>query len=295
MLVAVDVGATKIHSAYFSSGKIVSQARFPTPHKSKAALLSAIKKAISALHATPSSIGVCVPGFVHKGIVYGLPNIGIMRKFSLAAELSKEYKCKVSVQNDSKCFILAEWKKGAAKGAQNALGITFGSGIGGGAIINGKPYEGASNQAAEFGHMKIQIMGIKCPCGGFGCFERYSSGSGIEGIFRHAGGKRLSAKEILGSKERLAVSVSKNTAFIAGIGTASLANIFNPQTIVLGGSVCGAYMGKYKRNFLKGFSSAALPLIKNTKIRKARLQNASLWGAYLLAASASPNVFRSRS
>lgn len=283
MLVAVDVGATKIHAASFSGRKLLSQVRLRTPRNSKQALFASICATINSLNARPSKIGICAPGFVHNGIAYGLPNIGIMQKLPMQKLLAAKYKCKVYLQNDSKCFMLAEWKNGAAKGSKNALGVTFGSGIGGGIIINGKLYEGEKNQAGEFGHMKVQTGGIKCPCGGFGCWERYSSGSAIEYAYNKKTGMQKSAREILQSNNATCISISKGAAFSAGAGTASLANIFAPQIIVLGGSVSSAYMGKYKKEFMAGFNSSALPLIKKAKIRNARLQNPSLYGAMLLA------------
>jgi|GEM_PF-1841800 len=294
VVIACDVGATKILAAAFTpSGKIVRQLGLGTPKKSKKLLLDAIASTIDRLgYKKTIGIGVCVPGFVKDGIVYGLPNIGIAERFDFAAELGRLIGKKVEVENDSKCFAIAESRMGAGKGVGDMIAVNFGTGIGGGVIIGSRLYRGSNNMAGEFGHMKMTLGGPACGCGGEGCFERYASGSGIVGRFADAAqaGAQTSlfwetatAAQILESQDQVAVSVSRNAARIAGRGVASLANAFNPKLIVVGGPVAQAYQGKYKKEFDEGFAAGAIPVVKNTPIALSRLEHPSLVGAMLIA------------
>ena len=84
-----------------------------------------------------------------------------------------------ALDNDANCAVLGEWWVGAARGARHAIGITIGTGIGGGLILDGKLYHGASDVAGEIGHTTIDSEGRRCKCGNYGCLEAYASGPNI--------------------------------------------------------------------------------------------------------------------
>ena len=125
-------------------------------------------------------VGVGAPGPLDtkSGVVLLTPNLGwvnlplrqiIRDRLGLPAELD----------NDANCAVLGEWWVGAARGARHAIGLTIGTGIGGGLILDGRLYHGASDVAGEIGHATIDTEGRRCKCGNYGCLEAYASGPNI--------------------------------------------------------------------------------------------------------------------
>ncbi|MFA5106595.1 MAG: ROK family protein [Candidatus Micrarchaeia archaeon] len=306
-ILAIDVGGTKSHAILEVNGKIVGELRVGTPKKNHKLLVDAITTLAQRVGARDvSAIGLCMPGFVEDGVVHGLPNIGITGKIEIGKEVSKRLGAPVVVENDSKAFAIAEYAAGAGKGANPLLGITFGTGVGGGAVINGEMYTGAKNMSCEFGHVKVAAEGEACGCGGTGCLETFCSGKAIEREYRKrleaAGGKpgedhdrphqldahiisqTASAKEILeNNDDKIAIEVCRRAAWFAGRGAGSMANAFNPQKIVIGGSVAPHYLEKYAADFREGFLSAAIGPLQGTPVSLAKFENPSLEGALILA------------
>ena len=151
-----------------------------------------------------------------------------------------------------------EWWVGAAKGARHAVTFTLGTGIGGGIVVDGKLLHGASDVAAEIGHITIETNGRRCGCGNDGCLEAYASGpaiarrtieaieSGAESsIGAMVGGAldRISAQTVYdaaGAGDPLALEVVQDTAKYLGVGVANLINILNPEVVVICGGVTQA-------------------------------------------------------
>ena len=144
---------------------------------------------------------------------------------------------------------------GAARGTRNAIGITIGTGIGGGIIIDGKLYHGASDCAGEIGHTTIDTEGRRCKCGNYGCLEAYASGPNIalraceelkagaeSRLPKYVGGDltRITAQTVYQAAhdgDALAIEVVNDTAKFLGAGIANLLNIFNPEVVVVCGGV----------------------------------------------------------
>jgi glucokinase len=144
---------------------------------------------------------------------------------------------------------------GAAKGSDDVVVVTFGTGIGGGIVCDGHLYRGANGYAGEVGHMKVDPVGPPCPCGGRGCWERYASGSALGRYGREAGeggratrvvglaggdfhdvrGEHVAAAAREGDGEALAIM--ERFSWWVAQGLASLADIFDPSTIVVGGGL----------------------------------------------------------
>jgi glucokinase len=147
---------------------------------------------------------------------------------------------------------------GAARGTRHALGITIGTGIGGGIIVDGRLYHGASDCAGEIGHASIDATGRRCKCGNDGCLEAYASGPAIArraveaieagaetGLLERAGGRldAITAQTVYQAAhegDELAREVVNDTARFLGSGLANLLNIFNPEVVVVCGGVTGA-------------------------------------------------------
>jgi glucokinase len=201
-------------------------------------------------------VGVGAPGPLDtkSGIVLLTPNLGWVN-LPLRAIIHDRLKLPASLDNDANCAVLGEWWRGAARGSRNAIGITIGTGIGGGIILDGRLYHGSSDCAGEIGHTTIDSEGRRCKCGNYGCLEAYASGPNIalracEEI--NAGAESRLSKYVDGDLTRitaqtvyqaahdgdeLAMDVVNDTAKFLGIGIANLLNIFNPEVVVVCGGV----------------------------------------------------------
>jgi len=160
-----------------------------------------------------------------------------------------------ALDNDANCAVLGEWWVGAARGARHAIGITIGTGIGGGLVLDGKLYHGASDVAGEIGHTTIDTEGRRCKCGNYGCLEAYASGPNIairaieaieagaeSRLPSYVGGdlRQITAQTVYQAAQEgdeLALEVVNDTAKFLGAGIANLVNIFNPEVVVVCGGV----------------------------------------------------------
>ncbi|MEO7521077.1 MAG: ROK family protein, partial [Gemmatimonas sp.] len=156
------------------------------------------------------------------------------------------------------CATYGEFWIGAARGARNVVGMTIGTGIGGGLILDGRLYHGSSDMAGEIGHTTIDQTGRRCGCGNYGCLEAYASGPAIAERAREALAfdqasilrdlvlgdlTRITAQtvyEAAGQGDTVAREVVRDTARFLGTGIANLLNIFNPDVVVIAGGVTQA-------------------------------------------------------
>jgi glucokinase len=163
-----------------------------------------------------------------------------------------------SLDNDANCATLGEWWRGAGQNARVVVGITIGTGIGGGIVIDGEIYHGVSDVAAEIGHMTIDVTGRRCKCGNYGCVEAYASGPAIaaraieeieagtpSGILAMVDGAvdRVTARIVYQAAhagDALALEIVRDTARFLGAAVANLLNILNPDVVVVTGGVTRA-------------------------------------------------------
>ncbi|HVZ48667.1 MAG TPA: ROK family protein, partial [Gemmatimonadaceae bacterium] len=134
-----------------------------------------------------AGIGVGAPGPLRRadGIVVVAPNLG-WRDYPLRDRLAAATGLATTLDNDANCATLAEWWVGAAQGASTVVGMTIGTGIGGGLIVDGRLHHGANDVAGEIGHTTIETAGRRCKCGNYGCLEAYASGPAIADRAREA-------------------------------------------------------------------------------------------------------------
>jgi glucokinase len=204
-------------------------------------------------------IGIGSPGPIDReaGLVITTPNLG-WHDFPLRDRVASDVGLRATLDNDANCATLGEWWIGAARGARNVVGLTIGTGIGGGLILDGKLYHGSSDAAGEVGHTTIEAAGRRCRCGNYGCLEAYASGPAIADRAREAlaggedsllttmiGGRleQLTAQHVYEASAKgddVAREVVRDTARYIGIGVANLLNIFNPDVVVLAGGVAQA-------------------------------------------------------
>jgi glucokinase len=206
-----------------------------------------------------AGVGIGAPGPLNRktGVLLEAPNLG-WRDFPLRELISKALDFPAELDNDANCATYGEWWMGAGKGSKTLVGLTLGTGIGGGFVVNGELYHGASDSAGEFGHTTIDSTGRKCKCGNYGCLEAYTSGPNIaaravEGI--EAGNESLLAELVDGDLEKITAAtvyegvvlgdpyaheVMKETAQFLGVGVANLINALNPDVVVIAGGVTRA-------------------------------------------------------
>lgn len=206
-----------------------------------------------------AGVGVGAPGPLdrEKGIVVTTPNLG-WTNFPLRDVIAEQTGLPTRIDNDANCATLGEWWLGAARGARNVVGMTIGTGIGGGLILDGRLYHGSSDVAGEIGHTTIDVTGRRCKCGNYGCLEAYASGPSIAErarealvsaddslLVRMAGGDlaRITAATVYEASklgDEVALEVVRETARLLGAGVANLLNIFNPDVVVIAGGVTQA-------------------------------------------------------
>lgn len=209
-------------------------------------------------------IGVGAPGPLSRrlGEIIETPHLD-WKGFNIVRELSDRTNLRVTLDNDANCAVLAEWWKGAAHGASNVIGLTLGTGIGGGIMIDGRLYRGLSDGAGELGHITVRAEGRRCACGKLGCLEAYASASSVVERWHEAGGRLpessiygistgrtseisagnspgISARDVFAlaaENDEMAVAIVDETAEMLAVGLGSLINIFNPEVVVIGGGM----------------------------------------------------------
>jgi len=197
------------------------------------------KKSIAGI-----GIGCPSPLSQDKKIILNSPNLKSLAGLRLAEECEKATGIKTKLENDARLFALAEAVLGAGKGCEIVLGVTLGTGVGGGIIFNGKIYEGASNCASEIGHLTIDYNGRQCSCGRKGCLEEYVSARGIRRLSREIIGEEFSPKDIremAKDKNPEALRIFREAGVFLGTGLANITTVLNPDIIIVGGGVGAAW------------------------------------------------------
>lgn len=204
-------------------------------------------------------IGIGAPGTVDraKGLVLAAPNLK-WYDFPLIERMTALTGLPVRIDNDANCATYGEWWLGAARGGVNVIGVTIGTGVGGGIIIDRHVYHGSSDAAGEIGHVTIDLHGRRCGCGNYGCLEAYASGSAIAERAREALHNDESSilptlvqgdlaqitaavvYQAAGAGDALALEIVRDTARYLGAGLANLLNVFNPDVVVIAGGVTQA-------------------------------------------------------
>lgn len=204
-------------------------------------------------------VGIGCPGplDLREGTVISTPNLG-WDGYPIRARVAEAVGLPATLDNDANCATYGEWWQGAARGVSSVVGVTLGTGIGGGLIANGELIRGASGCAGEIGHMTIERAGRLCRCGNHGCLEAYASGPNIAARAREglqAGAESVLPELVDGDLESITAAtvyealtrgddyareVMHETGEILGVGLANLVNVMNPEVIVIVGGVTRA-------------------------------------------------------
>lgn len=204
-------------------------------------------------------IGVAGPIDMKRGVIVEPPNLPDLKGFPLRDFLKGEIASPIAIENDANAFTLGEGWVGAAKNCQHYCGMTLGTGVGGGIVVDGAILHGAEGMAGEVGHMVINPEGPPCGCGGKGCLEVYASGAGIkrmaleaiekgggEGILKQSGGdpQKVTSEKVFEAAQLgdlKARDIFNEMGRFLGLGLVNLIHLFNPEKIVIGGKVSRAW------------------------------------------------------
>ncbi|HXF71955.1 MAG TPA: ROK family protein, partial [Actinomycetota bacterium] len=191
--IGIDVGGTKIAGVRVDrAGAVEARATAATPPGDQERTFEAIVRIAEEL-ASPAvrAVGVGAAGLVTwpDGVIRFAPN-NAWREFPLRARLAEATGLPCIVDNDAAVAALAEHRYGAGRGARDLLLVTVGTGIGGGIVVEGRPFRGAHGFAAEIGHVIVEPGGPRCGCGNLGCWEQVASGTAIERAGRAAARER---------------------------------------------------------------------------------------------------------
>lgn len=195
-----------------------------------------------------AAVGVGCAGLVDtaRGVLHRSTHLPGWRDVPLADGLSRRLGLPVLLANDAACFLAAEWRHGAARGLDHALFVTIGTGVGGGLVLAGRPYRGASGLGAELGHMSIDRGGPECPCGGRGCLELFVGRKAIErealrvGLAAEGVRSPADVSRVAATGDPRARAILAEAGRCLGLALAGLVNLLEPRGIVVGGGVAQA-------------------------------------------------------
>ena len=264
----IDLGGTKIQAVVVNGrGTVIGDARHQTPvgggppavTAEMAATIAEAAEAAGIETSSLASVGVGSPGVIDTaaGTVASARNLSDwIEPFPLAAELSKAVGgAPVSLGNDVSVATDAEFKLGAGKPYKSILGVFWGTGVGGGIVLNGRPWNGRG-AAAEIGHIVVKKDGARCPCGREGCLEAYAGRGSMEAKARREAeqGRKTDLFKIMEKKGRtrltsgvwakaiddgdeLAIELVDRAISYLGAGIGSAVNLLDPEAVVIGGGL----------------------------------------------------------
>lgn len=262
-VIGVDLGGTKISTAISTiEGNILANVVLPTKaEEGEVAVLGRIVQSIDEVIVGSSTsideieaIGIGSPGPLDakKGIIITTPNLPF-KNYNLVQPLKEKYNIPVYLDNDANAAAIGEYMFGAGKGKNSIVYFTVSTGVGGGAVLDGKVYRGHTSNALEIGHTTVDPNGPRCNCGNLGCLEAMSSGTAIAKKGKEAVSTNVETSlkkhdtvtsyEVFKEAEagdEVAKDIIDNALTYLGIGVANAISTFDPEMIIIGGGVSKA-------------------------------------------------------
>lgn len=292
-ILGIDVGATNLKVGIFNiRGR--HMLHLLTERTDHARLLAQLDRIIwNAPHF--DSIGMALPGLLDKSarVWQRSPNIRSVKDLKLAQILERRHGTKVALSNDAVAAVMGEREFGVGGRSENLVYITLSTGIGAGAIVDGRVLTGKGGGAHEAGHSTVDMnAALRCSCGSYGHWEAYCSGNGIpnfarlllrtklRGMVPPAGGRRLTAKAIFDASQTntAARAIVEEIGRVNAIGFANVTNMYDPELIAVGGGIAlanpGLVLGPIRSHIGKYCFNDA-PRIVQSKLG----EHASLYGA----------------
>ena len=304
---AVDVGGTTTRAAVVGAAGFLAVVRTPTAGGDAVAgtVAACLREAMARAGVAASDlsgIGVSIPGplSASRRFVAFTGNVSL-RQYPLPALLESEFSVPVQMDDDATAAALAEAHIGAGRRAGIIFMIIVGTGVGGGLVIGGEPFRGAHSAAGEVGHIPVHLDGPRCSCGSFGCLEAVASGQALaargQGALARGASAvlaeiashdpaRVTAEVVLEAAKRgdaAALRAVEITGRYVGMGAAAVANILDPDLVILGGG-----LGRQPRIVESAAAEVAArcipPIDREVTVLAGELgDDAGLWGAAMLA------------
>ena len=264
--VGVDLGGTNISTIVLDEDdKVIGASKLKTPRTGDrtgvievigASVHAAVDEAECTLDDVVA-VGVGSPGVVVDGTVGGAANVpGFLERFSLAQMVTEHLDRPVRVMNDVTAAAVAEHRVGAGRGTHDLLCVFVGTGVGGGLVLDGRPYEGGRGGAGEFGHMVVRQDGAVCPCGRRGCIEAYAGRRAMVLAAERAvaAGEATVLFDVMDDKDKdratsgvFKTALERGDTLVAdlldqavealGAGIASAVNLLDVDAVVIGGGL----------------------------------------------------------
>jgi glucokinase len=247
-VIGVDLGGTKILAGIVDrDGTVERRRELPTPLDSQDELLQGLAGAVEdALEEDVAALGFGIPSTIDQRSGKAVTSVNIpLADLDLRGAMHERFGLPVGIDNDANAATLAEWAHGAGRGTRHMVMLTLGTGVGGGLILDGKPYRGAIGAGAELGHMVIDLDGPPCQgaCTGRGHLEVLASGHAATMAAQEQFGPAADAHRLVRLAEEGDSAAGEILAELGsrlGAGMVSLVNIFNPELIVVGGGFAAA-------------------------------------------------------
>jgi glucokinase len=241
-VIGVDVGGTKTLAAVVSlEGEIEAKVVHPTDVSSQDAVLAGLDAIVDEVRAghDVAALGFGIPSRINQEAGRAVASVNIpLARVDFRDRMRERHGLPVGIDNDANAATIGEWHAGAAKGARYVVMLTLGTGVGGGLILDGKPYRGATGSGAELGHIVIGFDGPPCGCGGHGHLESYAAGRVADQAARQLYGNGADGHELVAraqDREAAAVDALAEIGRRLGAGIASFVNVFEPELVVVGG------------------------------------------------------------
>ena len=307
VILALDFGGTKLSAAvaeravfrsgaprrWLAHGRRVSPPE-PSAQTDIATMIALGEELLAGRPAAAVGISFGGPVDFDSGVVRLSHHVPGWEQVSLQAQISAAFSVPALVDNDANVAALGEWRFGAGQGAADLLYITVSTGVGGGWILDGRPFRGHAGMAGEIGHTVIDPQGPRCLCGKRGCVERLASGPYMARDLTalRIGDEQapsLTGKDVAqlaAQGDEAAVAILRRGARGLGVGIGNAANLINPQRVVLGGGVTksGPHWWQWVR---QAAVETALPEVQIEIVPARFTDDAPLWGAVALMEKAS--------
>lgn len=258
-IAGVDIGGTNITAALVADDHSVGdRLKVATPTDGPESVVAAIRDLLGQFDDRVDAIGAGMPGPVNDGVVSTPPNlVNWPERYDVGSALGEALEMPVALGNDVNVAVLGEWVAGAGQGSRHVLGVWLGTGVGGGLVLDGRPYTGPTGAAGEFGHMIVRAGGAQCGCGRRGCIEAYAGRASMELFVERAvasgsfetslydirddkGKDRLTSSvwaKALAKGDELTTRLFDDAVQAVAIGVAAVVNLLDVDRVVVGGGL----------------------------------------------------------
>lgn len=246
--IGVDVGGTKILAGVLDrNGAVERRESRPTPVSSQEELLAELDSVVESLLSDDvAALGFGLPSRIDQGAGRAVSSTHVpLADIDFRDRMAGRFDLPVAIDNDGNAAAIAEWKLGAGRGASHLVLLTLGTGIGGGLILDGRPYRGSIGAGAELGHIVLDYGGAACvgTCTGHGHFEAFAAGSAADEAAERRYGVGADARRLVAGADAGdddAIGDLAELGHRLGAGIATLVNIFNPELVIIGGGFADA-------------------------------------------------------